>query len=42
MIEVSSKDIDTTAKDIEQDISFIEPSERDNLLPLRELKGLDK
>ena len=38
MIEVTSKDIDTTVKDI----SFIEPSERDNLLPLRELKGLDK
>ena len=42
MIEVTSKDIDTTVKDIEQDTSFIEPSERDNLLPLRELEGLDK
>ena len=40
MIEVTSKDIDTTVKDVEQDTSFIEPSERDN--PLRELKGLDK
>ena len=29
MIEVTSKDIDTTVKDVEQDISFIEPSERD-------------
>ena len=42
MIEVTSKDIDTTAKDVEQDMSFIKPSERDNLLPLRELEGLDK
>ena len=42
MIEVTSKDIDTTVKDVEQDTSFIEPSERDSLLPLRELKGLDK
>ena len=42
MIEVTSKDIDTTVKDVEQDKSFIEPSERDKLLPLRELEGLDK
>ena len=42
MIEVTSKDIDTTVKDVEQDTSFIKPSERDNLLPLRELDGLDK
>ena len=42
MIEVTSKDIDTTIKDVEQDMSFIEPSERDKLLPLRELEGLDK
>ena len=42
MIEMTSKDIDTTIKDVEQDTSFIEPSERDNLLPLRELEGLDK
>ena len=42
MIEMTSKDIDTTVKDVEQDTSFIEPSERDNLLPLRELEGLDK
>ena len=42
MIEVTSKDIDTTVKDVEQDTSFIAPSERDNLLPLRELEGLDK
>ena len=42
MIEATSKDIDTTVKDIEQDTSFIKPSEGDNLLPLRELEGLDK
>ena len=42
MIEVTSKDIDATVKDIEQDTSFIESSERDKLLPLRELEGLDK
>ena len=42
MIEVTSKDIDTTVKDVEQDTSFIEPSKRDKLLLLRELEGLDK
>ena len=42
MIEVTSKDIDTTIKHVEQDTSFIEPSERDKLLPPRELEGLDK
>ena len=42
MIEMTSKDIDTTVKGVEQDTSFIEPSERDKLLPLRELEGLDK
>ena len=42
MIEVTSKDIDTTVKDVEQDTSFIKPSERNNLLLLRELEGLDK
>ena len=42
MIDVTSKDIDTTIKDLEQDTSFIEPSERGKLLPLRELEGLDK
>ena len=42
MIEVTSKDIDTTIKDVEQDMSFTKPSERDNILPLRELEGLDK
>ena len=42
MIEVTSKDIDATVKDAEQDTSFIESSERDKLLPLRDLEGLDK
>ena len=42
MIEVTSKDIDATIKDAGQDTSFIESSERDKLLPLRELEGLDK
>ena len=42
MIEVTFKDIDATVKDAEQDTSFIESSERDKLLPLRELEGLDK
>ena len=44
VIVMTSKDIDKTIKDVEQDTSFIElePSERDKLLPLRELEGLDK
>ena len=42
MIEVTSEDIDTTVKDVEQDTTFIEPGKRDKLLPLRELEGLDK
>ena len=42
MIEVTSTDIDATVKDAEQDTSFIESSERDKLLLLRELEGLDK
>ena len=42
MIEMTSKDIDTTVKGVEQDTSLIEPSEKDKLLPLRELEGLDK
>ena len=37
-MEMTSKDIDG----LEQETSFIEPTERDNLLPLRELHGLDK
>ena len=42
MIEITSKDIDTSVKDIEQDTSFIKPDDRNRLLPLRELEGLDK
>ena len=42
LMEITSKDIDTTVKGIEQEMSFIEPGERDKLLPLRELQGLDK
>ena len=38
LMEKTSKDIDG----LEQETSFIEPSERDKLLPLRELEGLDK
>ena len=42
MIEMTSKDIDTSVKDLEQDTSFIKPDDKDKLLPLRELEGLDK
>ena len=42
MIEMTSKDIDTTFKDVEQDTSFIKPDDKDKLLPLRELERLDK
>ena len=42
LMEITSKEIDMTVKDVEQGTSFIEPSERDKLLPLRELEGLDK
>ena len=38
LMDMTSKDIDG----LEQETSFIEPSERDKLLPLRELQGLDK
>ena len=38
LMEKTSKDIDG----LEQETSFIEPTERDKLLPLRELEGLDK
>ena len=41
LIEITSKDIHTTVKDVEQGTSFIEAGERDKLLPLRELEGLD-
>ena len=42
MIEMTSKDINTSVKDLEQDTSFIKPDHKDKLLPLRELEGLDK
>ena len=42
MIEMTSKDIDTTVKGVEQDTSFIKPDDKDRLLPLSELEGLDK
>ena len=38
LMEMTSKDIDG----LEKETSFIEPTERDKLLPLRELQGLDK
>ena len=38
LMEMTSKDIDG----LEQETSFIEPTERDKSLPLRELEGLDK
>ena len=42
MIEITSNDIDTTVKGVEQDTSFIKPDDKDMLLPLRELEGFDK
>ena len=42
MIETTSKDIDTTIKDVEQDTSFIKLDDKDKSLPLRELEGLVK
>ena len=42
LMEITSKDIDTTIKVVEQDMPFIEPGQRDKLLPLRELERLDK
>ena len=42
LMEMTSKEIDMTVKDVEQGTSFIEPGERDKLLPLQELEGLDK
>ena len=42
LMEITSKDIDTTVKNVEQEMFFIKPSERDHLLPLKELQELDK
>ena len=36
LMEITSEDIDTTVKDVEQGTSFIEAGERDKLLPHRE------
>ena len=41
-MEMTSKDIDMTVKGVEQDTSFIKPDDKDKLLPIRELEGLDK
>ena len=42
MIEITSKDIDTTVKVAEQDTFFIKPDDKEKLLPRRELEGSDK
>ena len=42
LMEITSKDIDKTVNDIEQGTSFVEADERDKLLPLRGLEGLNK
>ena len=42
LMEITSKDIDTTVKSVERETLFIEAGERDKLLPLRELEGLGK
>ena len=42
MIEMTSKDIDTTVKDVEQDTSFIKRNDKYKSLPLRALEGLNK
>ena len=41
-MEITSKDIDMTVNDVERETSFVEAGDRDKLLPLRELEGLDK
>ena len=42
LMEKRSEDIDMTVKGVEWETPFIEAGERDKLLPLRELEGLDK
>ena len=39
---MTSKDVDMTVKDVEPYTSFIKPDDKDKLLSLRELEGLDK
>ena len=41
-MEITSRDKDTTINDVEWETSFIKAGDRDKLLPLRELEGLDK
>ena len=36
IIEITPKDTDTTVNDVEWETSFVEASDRDKLLPLRE------
>ena len=42
VIEMTSKDIDTTVNDVEQDTSFIKSGDRNKLFPLGESEGSDK
>ena len=42
LMKIMSEDINTTVKGVECETPFIEAGERDKLLPLRELEGLDK
>ena len=42
LMEITSKDIDTSVKSVEPEMPYIEAGERDKLLPLRELEELDK
>ena len=42
LIEMTSKDIDTTVHDVKQGASFNEAHERDKLLPLREIEGINQ
>ena len=42
LMEMTSKDVNTTITDVVQGTSFIEAGDRDKLLALRELEGLDK
>ena len=42
LMEITSKDMDTTVNDVEQGTSFIKAGDRDKVLPLRGSEGLDK
>ena len=42
MIEMTSNDIDTPVNGVEQDTSCIKSDDKDKLLPLKKLEGLDK